>query len=358
MRTRVIAVHLLNDYSGSPKVLMQLLQCWTKANVDTWLYTCGGRKGFLSDIPKVSTQHYWYAFHPNKLLRLLYFMISQYILALLLLKKLKKSDIVYINTVLPFGAALAGKMIGCKVIYHIHETSIKPKLLKKFLFLIVRYTASEVVYVSHFLANQEKVPLKKTILYNVLESDFLQQAQQAVNPLKQSKVILMICSLKSYKGINEFVVLAKRNEEFVFKLVVNASSKEIDAYFKKEVLPPNLQVYPTQTNTHPFYEEAALILNLSDTKQWVETFGLTILEGMAYGLPAIVPPVGGVTEVVDNNINGYWIDSKDIEALSEAIHKLLEDPILYVSMSQKAVEKSKQFNTALFEKEALNLLSK
>jgi hypothetical protein len=50
---RVIAIHLLNDYSGSPKVLMQLLKGWTKNEFETHLFTCGGREGFLSDIPKV-----------------------------------------------------------------------------------------------------------------------------------------------------------------------------------------------------------------------------------------------------------------------------------------------------------------
>lgn len=65
-------------------------------------------------------------------------------------------------------------------------------------------------------------------------------------------------------------------------------------------------------NTHPFYQEASIILNLSDVNLWVETFGLTILEGMAYQLPAIVPPVGGVIELVEENKNGFLIDSKDI----------------------------------------------
>lgn len=354
---RIIAVHLLNDYSGSPKVLMQLLQCWTKANCTTLLYTSGGRQGFLSNIPKVTTNNYWYPFVKNKFLRLLYLLTSQFILAILLLRQLQKTDVLYINTVLPFGAAIAGKIVGCKVIYHIHETSIKPKILKKILFLIVQHTASEVVYVSHFLANQEPLKLKKTVLYNVLERDFQVKAKQSYDPLKKSNIILMICSLKSYKGVNEFLALAKRNQEFIFKLVVNASEKDIALYFKDETLPNNLLVYPTQTNTHPFYAEAAMILNLSDTQQWVETFGLTILEGMAYGLPAIVPPVGGVTEVVENNGNGFWIDSKELDLLSDTIHKLLNDPVLYVSMSQKALEKSEQFNTALFEKEALCLIS-
>ncbi len=353
---RIVAIHLLNDYSGSPKVLMQLLKCWTKNNLKTILYTCGGREGFLSNIPNVETHNYWYQFVENKILRLFFLLTSQFILATKLIFTLKKTDIVYINTVLPFGAAIAGKIRGCKVIYHIHETSIKPLLLKKALFFIVKITASEVVYVSHFLANQENLRLKKTILYNVLENDFQKKANQHFKPSKTSKTILMICSLKDYKGVKEFVTLAKMNQKFTFKLVVNASQKEIETYFKNDNLPSNLIVYPTQTDTHQFYNEASLILNLSDTKKWIETFGLTILEGMAYGLPAIVPPIGGVTELVENHKNGYCIDSKDIDLISKKINHLLTNTDEYLHMAQGSLEKSKFFSEEVFEKQAVILV--
>lgn len=353
---RVVAVHLLNDYSGSPKVLMQLLKCWTKNNLKTILYTCGGREGFLSNIPKVEMNHYWYQFTENKIIRLCYLLLSQFILGFKLVLKLKKTDVLYINTVLPFGAGLAGKLVGCKVIYHIHETSIRPLLLKKILFYIVKITASEVVYVSHFLANQEELHLKKTIIYNVLENDFQNTASKNFNPVKATKIVLMICSLKEYKGVNEFVMLARNCEDYIFKLVVNANQKEIDTYFKNTSLPKNVIIYPTQTNTHPFYKEASLILNLSDTNRWVETFGLTILEGMAYGLPAIVPPIGGVVELVENEINGYRIDSKAIDSISNTIKKMFSNPDNYLKMCQKAVDKSTFFNESNFEKQALQIV--
>jgi L-malate glycosyltransferase len=355
---RIVAIHLLNDYSGSPKVLMQLLKCWTKKNLQTMLYTCGGREGFLSNIPKVETHNYWYQFAENKIIRLFFLLTSQFILGTKLIFKLKKTDIVYINTVLPFGAALAGKIRGCKVIYHIHETSIKPQLLKKALFFIVKITASEVVYVSHFLANQENLRLRKTILYNVLEDDFQKKANQHFRSTKSSKIVLMICSLKDYKGVKEFVSLAKMNQKFTFKLVVNASQKEIENYFKNDYLPTNLITYPTQTDTHQFYKEASLILNLSDPKKWIETFGLTILEGMAYGLPAIVPPVGGVTELVENHKNGYCIDSKEIDLISKKINHLFSNPDVYLHMSLESLERSTFFNEVIFEKQALHLVQK
>lgn len=354
---RVIAAHLLNDYSGSPKVLMQLLKGWTKNNVETHLFTCSGREGFLSNIPNVDNHYYWYQFAKNPFVRLAFLTISQLLLACKLFFFLKKSDVLYVNTVLPFGAGIVGKIKGCKVIYHIHETSMKPLLLKKFLFGVARWSASEVVYVSNFLATQEPTSNKKKVLYNVLEKSFVDHANLTISSDKKAPIILMICSLKAYKGVNDFLSLAKLNPQFTFKLVVNASQNEINNFFINESIPTNLEVYPTQKNTHPFYQEAAILVNLSDVNLWVETFGLTILEGMAYGLPTIVPPIGGVVELVDEGKNGYLIDSKNHNLISEKLNDLLNNTALYNSMSQSAIEKSKLFSEDYFEAESLKIIS-
>ncbi|MDN5396074.1 MAG: glycosyltransferase, partial [Chryseobacterium sp.] len=175
---RIVAIHLLNDYSGSPKVLMQLLKAWTKNGIDTHLFTSGGRTGFLSDIPNVKNHFFWYRFSPSSWARIANFFVSQFLLMIKLLFFLKKQDIVYINTVLPFGAAIAGKIKGCKIIYHIHETSVKPKIFKNFLFGMAKHTADKIVFVSEYLLQQESLIDDQVLLYNVLESDFTDQADQ------------------------------------------------------------------------------------------------------------------------------------------------------------------------------------
>jgi L-malate glycosyltransferase len=354
---RVIAVHLLNDYSGSPKVLMQLLKGWIKNDLETHLYTSGKREGFLSDIAGIHEHFYWYQFAKNPFIRLFFLTFSQIALGVKLLFFLKNTDVLYVNTVLPFGAGIVGKIRGCKVIYHIHETSMKPLLLKKFLFGIVRWSASEVVYVSNFLAQQEPMKNKKNVLYNVLENSFVKEATQNRNANKTKKIVLMICSLKAYKGVHEFLALAQMSPQLTFKLIVNANQAEIDAYFSNETIPTNLFLYPVQKNTHPFYKEASVLLNLSDVNLWVETFGLTILEGMAYGLPAIVPPVGGVVELVTESVNGYLINSKNTNAISEKLNLLCNDEDLYQTMRIEAIEKSNQFSEAYFENESFRILS-
>ena len=100
------------------------------------------------------------------------------------------------------------------------------------------------------------------------------------------------------------------------------------------------------------------MLNLSDVNLWVETFGLTILEGMAYKLPAIVPPVGGVIELVEENKNGFLIDSKDIAKISEKINLVFSNTKLYQEMQCCAFEKSKGFSEVRFEESILKIVSK
>ena len=354
---RIVSVHLLNDYSGSPKVLMQLLKFWTKNGMDVHLFTSGGTKGFLSDIPKVKNHLFWYRFSSNALIRIVNFFLNQFFLMIKLLFLLKKSDLVYINTVLPFGAAVAGKLKGCKIIYHIHETSVKPKIFKNFLFGTAKLTADKIVFVSEYLLKQESLINNQELLYNVLESDFAEKADLSRNLKKGIPVVLMICSLKIYKGIDEFLELAKRNSSYIFKLVVNATEHEIQEYFKDKEIPELLIIYPTQTDTHSFYQEASIILNLSHPDLWVETFGLTILEGMRYGLPAIVAPVGGVTELVEDNKNGFLVDSKNTDELSEKLNHILNNPSVYKSFSQASYEKSLLFYEGYFERKSLEIIS-
>ena len=127
---RIIAVHLLNDWSGSPLVFRQSLESLQAAGYAVTLFTATpSGAGFLSGIAGISTEALQYTWHPSKVVTLFNFLLAQLRLFVRLLFLLRSTDTVYINTLLPFGAALAGRLRGCRVVYHVHEVSIKPRLL-------------------------------------------------------------------------------------------------------------------------------------------------------------------------------------------------------------------------------------
>ena len=63
-----------------------------------------------------------------------------------------------------------------------------------------------------------------------IEKQFVKLAFANKSADKQEKIILMLCSLKGYKGVDQFLKLAQTNPKYLFKLVVNASVLEIQQY--------------------------------------------------------------------------------------------------------------------------------
>jgi len=344
MKNKILCFHLLNDYSGSPKVLSQVIKGFVKSGNEVDLFCAeNGEEGFLSNLDKVNYQPFYYKWSTMKLLTLIRLFYSQLILFLRLLRYWNQDVVFYVNTVLPFGALLAGKVMRKHVICHLHETSIKPQILKWYLFKIVELAATDVIYVSEFLKEQE--PIKSTkahVVYNSLSKEFMMRAKEYAKKQKRDTV-LMVCSLKAYKGVFDFVNLASEMPEIKFELVVNAPFDALSDFFKGHKISNNLKIFPVQTNVHLFYSRAFMVLNLSHPDKWVETFGLTALEAMCYGVPVIVPPVGGIAEVVQDGVNGYRIDVRDTSTIKSTIKRLWKTPKSYQRFSINAKKRIKDF---------------
>ncbi|MGB3801779.1 MAG: glycosyltransferase family 4 protein [Lewinella sp.] len=344
----IYAFHLLNDYSGSPKVLRQVLQGLADTGHSVELHTSLSGTGFLSDIPGVQLHDNRYHFIQSIPRRLLLLLFSQLYVIVAGWRKVRSTDIVYVNTLLPFGGAILGWLRGARVVYHLHETSVNPPIFKSFLLFWVRLCATEVIYVSEFLAKQEPLDKPRHVIWNAIPEDFILRAGARHPTSARVENVLMVASLKRYKGVNEYVELARYCPELRFELVVNATTTDIDAYFADEPLPNNLTIYPAQVNVHPFYSRADVVLNLSRPDEWVETFGLTALEGMAYGVPVIVPPVGGIAEIVPDGRAGYQIDGRDTAAIAARLREWQTNPERYKQHCAGAQEQVARFREPHF----------
>lgn len=310
------------------------------------LFVGSAGSGVLNDVA-IDVVKYTYPRFRNKYLVLLLYLYSQLCLffRLSLNSQARADDIVYVNTVLPFGAAIFGKLFGKKVVYHIHEVSLSPPMLFKILMWIADRLANVQLYVSYYHRDHVISSCKRRlVLSNGINPKLFTQSitmkQQRDDP---NFVVLMPASLRSYKGVDVFIELCKRfaGEPISWVLLLNDEDAAVNSFREEYSHIVNLKVFNRVNDPSQFYLRASLVVNLSYIDQCVETFGLTLVEAFTFGLPVIAPPIGGPTEIVDDGVNGFLISSYQIDKLQSTIKLISDNPNLYKGLSKAAKEKSK-----------------
>ena len=87
-----------------------------------------------------------------------------------------------------------------------------------------------------------------------------------------------------------------------------------------------------QDRVHSLLPLADLMLMPSE----LESFGLAALEAMACKVPAIATRVGGVTELVEDGVNGLLFDVGDVDRMAAGAIALLRDPARHQAMRDAA----------------------
>lgn len=276
---------------------------------------------------------------------------------MVIFRHLLEKSTFYTNTILPFSAILAGRMMGKRVITHVHENKVSPAVLDKFLFWIVRNFSSEKIVVSGFLAGNPKLGGRSiSLIPNAVNSRISEQANP-VDWFPGNFTVLMLASLRPYKGTQEFVNLANRLSNIHFMLVLSDPAEEVEKWQGTLDVGPNIEIFPVQEDVISFYQRSQLLLNLAHPDKWLETFGMTVLEGFCFGIPAIVPTQGGVAELVEEDLNGYKIDYTDPDLMANKVLELAQNQFLWERLSRGALIKSKEYSLPEFERKVLEILT-
>ena len=70
-----------------------------------------------------------------------------------------------------------------------------------------------------------------------------------------------------------------------------------------------------------------------------ETFGQTLQEAAASGVPVVAPAAGGPLDLVDHGVTGFLVPPGDAPALAEAVARLAADPGLRAQQGRAARQK-------------------
>ena len=354
--SKIVFIHSLNNFTGSPNVLSIVIRGFAARGYNIDLITSRG-EGFLSDIKGINYCYTCYRWLANKWKTAGLLLLSQMKLFFTILFSRNRGVVYYLNTITPFAAAWACRLSNKKYFYHVHENMRQNKPVYVLFRWTYKHCNRKSIFVSHYLKTTALNCKDGIVVYNALDTDFIKKAGEYVgNDEKQN--ILMVASLRRFKGVYEFVEIAKKMPQYNFELVLSETIDTVKSFVIETKSPDNLKVHAMQNDLQPFYRRTKLLLQLSHPESWIETFGLSILEAMTYGIPAIVPNLGGPTELIEDGANGYLVNPHDLSDVISKIEELMQDEKKYQMFSINAFEKSKQFSEEIMIKEIEDYLLK
>jgi len=176
---------------------------------------------------------------------------------------------------------------------------------------------------------------KLSYIYNGIEDPAsLLKVVSATTENKQSsgRYCLMLATYETRKGhlflLQAFQDVVQDFPDVQLKIYGHGRSHEkqlVADEVKRLKLGNNVTLDEFTTQTTELLADASVLVVPS---QSYESFGLTIIEAMAYGVPVVTTDVGGMPEVLEDTHAGYVCSKHGPLQFAAAIKKILGNPIL------------------------------
>lgn len=351
---RIIAFHLLNDYSGSPRVLRTVLEGMLRHGDTVELHTSrGGCLDPLADEYPVTFHDNRYRFDARSRIATAMRFIAANVRYLMTALRTRRGDdtIFYCNTLLTIGAMAGARLRGHRCILHLHENAGAKGSVYRMLQGMARRLADGIICVSQAQADELGVPEKTDVIPNAIPDALLPAEAPDPRGLMANRRVMMTAPFRDYKGVREFRRLAELLPDVQLEFVANCRDDELAAGVREYGLDtlPNITVTPRQNSLKEVYGRSSAVINMSNPDLFVETFGMSLLEGMGNGLPAIGPCVGGPRDLIEEGVNGFHCDGRNPEEAAEKIRGLLADERMYARLSAGAYATALRHSETLFD---------
>ena len=264
-------------------------------------------------------------------------------------------DVIHIHNFSQFAPTIRDRNPEAKIVLHLHcewvnrlqRDVIAPRLKKVDL----------IISCSDYITNKirTRFPQYAAICQTVnngVDANYFVPASPP-QPKKTAPQILFVGRISPEKGIHDLIdAFVKVTEQYSQALLTIAGphivvakellfdlqpEPEIQAlkYFYsvnyleyvKSKIPAHLSSQVVFTGTLaqaellPYYQQADLVINPSLS----EAFGMSLVEAMATQTPVVATKIGGMPEIVDENVTGLLVEPGNPQALAEAAIKLVSD---------------------------------
>lgn len=254
------------------------------------------------------------------------------------------------------------------IIYHVHSTYYGYKKRNILTEKILSFFTDNIVCISKavrkFVMQVEGINEKKAcLIYNGIEAPEVFNEPAHINRdsfglSKKDFVAITVASLTPNKGhhvlIHAMKTVSRKHSNLGLLITGEGPLRNgLDEHLKE--LPFFSKILFAKER-----KEVISLLKLADVfvlpSVKREGLGIALIEAMAVGLPVIGTRLGGIPEVIQDNINGFLVTPGNHEELAAAIEKIIGDKVIRDEMGRmgrKIYEKSFTVETMLRKIELL-----
>ena len=173
---------------------------------------------------------------------------------------------------------------------------------------------------------QNRYNRKVKILPNGVNLDLFKKDLNEAKKLKekfnltQEKVLLSVGRLVALKGYQDVIKILPYLKDVKYLIVGKGEYLENLKKLAKELRVENKVLFVGEVRhneLYKYYSLADLFIQPTLTK---EAFGITLIEALACEVPVVARNVGGMKEIIKNNINGFLFENDLVEKITMALN--------------------------------------
>lgn len=201
------------------------------------------------------------------------------------------------------------------------------------------------------------VKVDKPLILTLCRPDRRKNISGLITAYGEDKQLQKKANLAIYAGVREDIQTMEDNEREVLTEILLLMDKY--NLYGKMAIPKK---HDTDIEVPELYRIAARTNGVFVNASLSETFGLTLLEASASGLPVVTTEEGGPRDIINNCKNGIKVDVSNPAYIAAALNKILDNKKLWNEYSVNGINNVKRFYTwethsKIYLNEAIKILN-
>lgn len=282
------------------------------------------------------------------------------IIGFIKLKKKFKPDLVYIISFRQI--IMLYPFFNKNIIYHLHNENSK-RMIDRFFIRLIDNKILKYIAVSNFIKkdiincgiNAQKVE----VIYNGVSVPNIIGQNRTQSDILKIGIIGQVIPRKGHSIAIEALRYVNEQNQNVKLVIVGSGDKNFETTLKEKIdeyqLSNSVEWRGFLKNIEDIYKDIDVVLAPTLDE---EPFGLIAVEANMLGIPAIVSNKGGLSEIIENEVNGFTFNSENPKELAEIILHFLKNRELLKTMGDKGREiANNSFSKSIMNKKINGLLN-